>query len=90
MAQFAKGGLPFQITNGQSKAGEMAIARVLHIPNAANETFILQDGSGNTVLPGKSVGSGAQLYDFGAMPLEVNGLGLTGNPAGQVWVYLAE
>lgn len=81
MAQAAKGGLPFSITPGQQVTGETLVSKVVHIPAAANDTFILQDGTGKLFLQGKASGTGAQPYDY-PTPVQVKDLGCAQLSAG--------
>lgn len=89
MAKVASGGQPFSIAAGQQIPGDMTIAKVVHIPVAAGDTFLLQDGNGKTVLSGKAQSVGAQPYDF-SIPVGVNGLGCASLTASNaLWVYPA-
>jgi hypothetical protein len=83
----ASGGQPFSIAQGGQIPGDMTIAKVVHIPVAAGDTFLLQDGNGKTVLQGKAQTVGAQPYDF-PFPMGVNNLGcaqLTVNNT--LWIF---
>ena len=89
MAKVASGGQPFSIAAGQQIPGDMTLAKVVHVPNAAGDTFLLQDGNGKLVLQGKAQTTGAQPYDF-PIPVGVNGLGCAQLSAlNTLWVYPA-
>lgn len=81
MAKVAAGGQPFSIAQGAQVSGDMTIGKILHIPAAIGDTFLLQDGKGNIVCQGKASSAGAQPYDF-PIPMGVNSLGCAQLSAG--------
>ena len=89
MAKVASGGQPFSIAVGQQIAGEIALAKVLHVPSAAAQGFLLNDVNGKTIVQELSSGAGAKEYLF-PTPISVVGLGCAVLTAGgQLFVYMA-
>ena len=89
MSQFAKGALPFIMTNGQTVVGEMAIARVYWLnPVTIGDTFTLTNLTGNVILVGRAeVANQSQFFDFSALPITVDGVGVLQLSSGTLYVY---
>lgn len=91
MAQFAKGQLPFALTQGGEKVGEMCIVRVYwYNPITPGDTFVLTDIAGDIIVQGRcEVANQSQWFDFSAMPVEVTGVAMGALSSGTLFVYPA-
>jgi hypothetical protein len=81
MSRRANGGIPVSMTVGQTISGDLALSKVAFTPGTANDTFLLQDSTGKTVLFGKASTTDTKIFDF-SEPIQCNGLGLATLPAG--------
>lgn len=89
MAQMGYGELPFTLAQGQTKIGEMAVARVYWFnPGTAGDLMTLQDGSGNVIVAARCESANAsQWFDFSSAPISVNGVGMGALNSGTVYIY---
>lgn len=85
----ALGQLPFTITGGGEKAGQMAVARVYWFnPTTIGDTFTLQDASGNVILTARcETANQSQFFDFSFLPISVNGVGCAQLSSGVLYIY---
>ena len=89
--QVAFGKLPIKMSVGNPVNGIVAVAYVYwFVPASIGDQFVLDDGSGNLVLPGNcEVAGQSQWFNFSGRPVQCNGLALARNDSGTLYVYPA-
>lgn len=91
MAQYGIGELPFALASGKTVVGQMAVARVYWLnPGTIGDTFTLTDATGSVILVGRAeVANQSQFFDFSALPISVNGVGVLQLSSGTLYIYTA-